>query len=440
MAKTGFWLRGAKGKLAGTTLYKGKQGTVQREIVTPTNPQTHTMMAHRALFAECAKFYSNGMKAFFKFAFERKPANLTDFNAFMKANVNNGAYLPKSVVESYAFPMIGNFLMTDGSLGSLSPDMVEAEKIDGVTYINLYAFKQGEIATQTPTATIGDVSRIILGMDSVTYQAGDIVTIVFINGNAYYPGGPLESAYMVADEQRHPEWNVVQFYLDVDDDRNFAETVGCSASIVNFEEEDGSVSGYLEFALETKFITSNLISAVCAGAVVISRNSPNGLMVTTSRLLPNWMTRALLERINPSGAYIPRDYVQYVATSWGAKGDAVLKGSIAKKLAHVQILQPVVTAVFGADDDLKQTYTAEPSAFGEECSDQAELNQLNYIRIVGANFPNLSVNDFDLSGGTVESVACRPDSIIVAVSATTAGNRNLSCSALGGVVCKVNFQ
>ena len=38
MAKTGFWLRGAKGKLAGTTLYKDPTTgeTIMREIVTPS--------------------------------------------------------------------------------------------------------------------------------------------------------------------------------------------------------------------------------------------------------------------------------------------------------------------------------------------------------------------------------------------------------------------
>ena len=48
MAKTGFWLKGATGKLAGAALQKGANGeTIMREIVTPKNPQTEAQMIQR---------------------------------------------------------------------------------------------------------------------------------------------------------------------------------------------------------------------------------------------------------------------------------------------------------------------------------------------------------------------------------------------------------
>lgn len=51
MAKAPFWLRGGKGKLAGSVLFKGERGTIVRENVAPHNPQTGGMMRQRALFA-----------------------------------------------------------------------------------------------------------------------------------------------------------------------------------------------------------------------------------------------------------------------------------------------------------------------------------------------------------------------------------------------------
>lgn len=51
MAKAPFWLRGGKGKLAGSVLFKGERGTIVRENITPHNPQTGGMMRQRALFA-----------------------------------------------------------------------------------------------------------------------------------------------------------------------------------------------------------------------------------------------------------------------------------------------------------------------------------------------------------------------------------------------------
>ena len=55
MAKNPFWLRGAKGKFAGSVVYKGESGTVIRENVTPSNPQSKAMMAQRIAFSTVSK-------------------------------------------------------------------------------------------------------------------------------------------------------------------------------------------------------------------------------------------------------------------------------------------------------------------------------------------------------------------------------------------------
>lgn len=54
MSRAGFWLRGAKGKLAGSVLQKGENGTIIRERVDPRNPQTMEQMKHRVAFGTCA--------------------------------------------------------------------------------------------------------------------------------------------------------------------------------------------------------------------------------------------------------------------------------------------------------------------------------------------------------------------------------------------------
>ena len=52
MSKVGFWLKGSTGKLAGTTLYKGANGeTIQREIVSPSNPKTMAQNIQRIVMS-----------------------------------------------------------------------------------------------------------------------------------------------------------------------------------------------------------------------------------------------------------------------------------------------------------------------------------------------------------------------------------------------------
>ena len=40
MAKTGFWLKGANGKLAGATIYQSNGETIMREVVKGTDAKT----------------------------------------------------------------------------------------------------------------------------------------------------------------------------------------------------------------------------------------------------------------------------------------------------------------------------------------------------------------------------------------------------------------
>lgn len=79
MAKVGFWLRGAKGKLAGASISNSPNGTVMRTIVTPKNPRSDKQMAQRAIFATVAKAAS-AMKFIIDHSFE----NVADGDACIK--------------------------------------------------------------------------------------------------------------------------------------------------------------------------------------------------------------------------------------------------------------------------------------------------------------------------------------------------------------------
>lgn len=65
MAKAGFWLRGARGKLAGASMGKGQNGqTIIREIVTPKNPRTEKQLWQRAIMATVMQAYAAGKEIF----------------------------------------------------------------------------------------------------------------------------------------------------------------------------------------------------------------------------------------------------------------------------------------------------------------------------------------------------------------------------------------
>lgn len=70
MAKTGFWLNGAKGKVAGTTIYQANGETVMRVINrTVKNPKTKAQLIQRIITKTVAKQYS-AMKEICDHSFE----------------------------------------------------------------------------------------------------------------------------------------------------------------------------------------------------------------------------------------------------------------------------------------------------------------------------------------------------------------------------------
>ena len=87
MSKVGFWLKGSTGKLAGTTLYKGANGeTIQREIVSPSNPKTVGQNIQRVVMSTVGAAYSL-MKAICDHSFEGVRKGQETMKLFMSENI-----------------------------------------------------------------------------------------------------------------------------------------------------------------------------------------------------------------------------------------------------------------------------------------------------------------------------------------------------------------
>lgn len=87
MAKVNLWLRGARGKFAGTSLSKGANGeTIAREVVTPSNPNTEKQRFQRAIMATTLKAYS-AFSELFDHSFQGKSKGSACQQEFMALNL-----------------------------------------------------------------------------------------------------------------------------------------------------------------------------------------------------------------------------------------------------------------------------------------------------------------------------------------------------------------
>lgn len=84
--KTGFWLKGGNGKLAGATVYQQNGETVMREVVSPSNPKTEKQVLQRIVMHTVMQAYSK-MKEICDHSFEGMKKGQECMSYFMKRNV-----------------------------------------------------------------------------------------------------------------------------------------------------------------------------------------------------------------------------------------------------------------------------------------------------------------------------------------------------------------
>lgn len=364
MAKTGFYLRGAKGKLAGATIYKAKAGTVMREIVKPTNTKTTAQMRQRALFATCVKFYKHALQRLFKFAFEDKKKAESDYNAFVRHNVKRSTIYAKPQSDNAMFPALAPFELTYGSLNPLNAHF----NVDGDTVIA--DSLQGEATTQ------GDVFKLLI--DNLDYQAGDFLTIVGI-----------ESSISSIDDEPEvaPRWVIKQYRLDPSD------STPLTSSNFKFEEGDILYDG-----------VTDVPGKACGVCAIVSRNiAGNGVKVSSSVIDLNELANDIYVTSTNE------DYIAQALNSWGATGEAILQGSLVEQGVGPVVI-PSIENLRGAGKQLIEAadyMLSTPTSLAETITDSGHY----FVILYGENLDAIEQSKWSADTDEVTNIVYHKDSM-----------------------------
>lgn len=135
MAKVGLWLKGAKGKLAGTVLSTSRGVTTVRENVTPSNPNTESQTLQRARF----KLISQIAAAIADAIAIPYSKGLTPRNRFVALNMGtvtavNGIRYTNGQAENYvqASCVLTNLQLTDSNRGLSGVNVSREEGVSKV--------------------------------------------------------------------------------------------------------------------------------------------------------------------------------------------------------------------------------------------------------------------------------------------------------------------
>ena len=305
MAKGNMLLGMSRGSVGDVTFYRsGGSQRARARNRKPANPMTVRQQTQRAKFANAVKFHKQVTSNFFRFAYEDKKVNESDYNAFMRHNVGNSGFIGAKASKIASWPALGLWEVTNGSL----PDIGVTLPSSGTGFV-------AELGVVGELTTIGALSAALISKGD-TWREGDIVTVLLYSATA---AGSLPT--VDTDTAHFASSGYMQFVLKSTDTTSLDE-IECMVNNFPFgvsidADGDLTINGNdAEFA-------ASWAADLYQCAVIHSRNTAEGLLVSTQSMVAN-KSQVITDALAESGTYY-----NSVLADWDSAAEAVLQGAAA---------------------------------------------------------------------------------------------------------------
>ena len=368
MAKGNIILGYLRGSIGDITFFRAKGQQLSRaRNRAPANPRTVAQMDQRAKMACAVKFFSQVGANFFKYAFEGKKTEESYFNAFVKNNIQTGGYIGKQASRVYDFPSLGAWQISSGTLPEVAAFFPQSA--NGVIY------NVGTVSP-TPIESVNGLSSALINSDSNRWREGDILTLLCYCATNY---ATLPTIY--TDLNNRALTALWQIRLSTSN-TDTLPSVEFPALDMTFDcqlDSDG-----LKFYGSSG---SEYLNNLYCFALIHSRNTPNGLKVSSSYLIAPQAPDLLAAVTSSTG-----DYYRAVITDWQATEEAILQGGYAAApAAPVPTVPPVPLYWYQGqveEDPLPATTTATES----------DLSPMYIYIIFDRDISDLTLDDFRSEG------------------------------------------
>ena len=302
MAKGNMLLGMSRGSVGDVTFYRsGGSQRARARNRKPANPMTVRQQTQRAKFANAVKFHKQVTSNFFRFAYEDKKVNESDYNAFMRHNVGNSGFIGAMASKISSWPALGQWEVTSGSLPEITVSVPGVNK-----FFTVALGVTGELTT------VGALSAALIAQGD-TWREGDIFTVLLYRatGAAKLPTVDTETAHVASA-------GYLQFVLNSADKTTLDSItvwVGDLEVGIKVEEVDGFMVSGTDGTF-TQVWDNDLLQC----AVIHSRNTASGLLVSTQSMVAN-KPQVITDALTEGGTYY-----NAVLADWDAAAKAVLQG------------------------------------------------------------------------------------------------------------------
>lgn len=302
MAKGNMLLGMSRGSVGDVTFYRsGGSQRARARNRKPANPMTVRQQTQRAKFANAVKFHKQVTSNFFRFAYEDKKVNESDYNAFMRHNVGNSGFIGAMASKISSWPALGQWEVTSGSLPEIT-----------VSVSSSYKFFIVGLGVTGAITTVGALSAALIAQGD-TWREGDIFTVLL------YRATSVSSLPTVDTETAHvASAGYLQFIVN-SSDNTALDTITAFVGDVEFGIQVDESDGFLVSGSDSSFTTAwdnDLLQC----AVIHSRNTAGGLLVSTQSMVAN-KSQVIIDALTEGGTYY-----NAVLADWDAAAEAVLQG------------------------------------------------------------------------------------------------------------------
>lgn len=311
----------ARGSVGDVTFFRSK-GTQKARARNrkPANPKTEKQVIQRAYFADAVRFFKQCNSNFFKFAYEDKKVNESDYNAFMRHNVKRAELIGYNANRAIGYPALGLWEVSAGSLHGAMYDPSATPEV-------AFSYDLGAAKPAEALGTVGSLSAHLIDNAPNIWRAGDIITVLTyecVPGDAQIPDVNPPVNF---DLQVRP----FQFILDTADTTSLRSISGSNGwgLWVNTSATDGF---WLDVALTDPSAPqpadSRMRTNIIGCAVIQSRNVAGGLLVSTADLI--WNEKGTQATTETRTA----EFRAEVLNDWQAAAPAVLQGALATEFEN----------------------------------------------------------------------------------------------------------
>lgn len=305
MAKGNMLLGMSRGSVGDVTFYRsGGSQRARARNRKPANPMTVRQQIQRAKFANAVKFHKQVTSNFFRFAYEDKKTNESDYNAFMRHNVGNSGFIGAKASKISSWPALGLWEVTAGSL----PEISVSTAAEGSAFL-------ADLGVTGNITTVGALSTALTALGD-TWREGDILTVLLYRATA---AGSLPTVDTETDHSASSSY--LQIVLNSSDTTTLGSLIGNLGGLEYVMSVD-ETSGFTVVGNDSNWATAwsgDLLQC----AVIHSRNTAGGLLVSTESMVAN-KPKVITDALAEDGTYY-----NAVLADWDAAAEAVLQGAAA---------------------------------------------------------------------------------------------------------------